>query len=200
MHEREKAKPKDDGNESADCARLRMALRSKERQLRSLQTELTELKQQHMQVQQQSEKQQQELLKLAQRLEVLRKSKAHFEAKAARTALALDAAYADLRTEREEKAFLLRLVYPHHIEDNMKATNKTHAQSPREEPLLEEPLKNFSEIDPKEDATEQVTDQLCSTQAIEGTKTESDELCSIDECKSTTPPCIFVCLSVDAGC
>lgn len=58
-----------------------------DRQLRTLQGELTELKQQHIQVQQQSEKQQQELLKLAQRLEVLRKSKGHFEAKATRTAL-----------------------------------------------------------------------------------------------------------------
>ncbi|CDJ33545.1 uncharacterized protein EMH_0083590 [Eimeria mitis] len=174
MHERDKAKPKDDSNESADCSRLRMALRSKEGY------------------------KEEEADTAGEQTNFLRTETSSCFLRYVRQAL--DAAYADLRTEREEKAFLLRLVYPHHLEDNMKATDKTHAQSPREEPLLEEPLKNFSEIDPKEDATEQVTDQLCSTQAIEGTKTESDELCSIDECKSTTPPCIFVCLSVDAGC
>ena len=58
-----------------------------DRQIRSLQAEVAELRQQHRQVQQQSDKQQQELLKLTKRLEVLRKSKAQFEAKAVRTAV-----------------------------------------------------------------------------------------------------------------
>ncbi|CDI82232.1 hypothetical protein, conserved [Eimeria acervulina] len=221
VQEGEKTKLKEDSSESAECSRLRMALRSKDRQLRILQSELTELRQQHIQVQQQSEKQQQELLKLAQRLEVLRKSKASFEAKATRTALALDAAYAHLRTEREEKAFLLRLVDPHHAGDGIKATSKAHGQPLREGTFPEAPLKRLSEIGAKQNATEQVaarsqtteshsrfiarfrrdrygeppapptvipavqgSDKFCSTQAGEGTKTESDELCSIEECKS----------------
>ncbi|CDJ61168.1 hypothetical protein, conserved [Eimeria maxima] len=154
-HQGDKPGTRDDANELADCSRLRMAIRSKDRQLRTLQGELTELKQQHIQVQQQSEKQQQELLKLAQRLEVLRKSKGHFEAKATRTALALEAAYMQLRTEREEKASLLRLACPPHLDNGAKVATKAHWQPLREGAPPEDSLKPVSEIIVQQDDMEQ---------------------------------------------
>ncbi|XP_026190437.1 uncharacterized protein LOC34620738 [Cyclospora cayetanensis] len=169
-----------------EYTRMRLAVRAKDRQIRVLQAELGELRQQHMEVQQQSNKQQKEILKLAQRLVVIRRSKAQFEAKAARTAVALAAACEHMEKEKDEKNLLMELV----------CTRATKGLEESRDSQLP-PMESGEQVANRSMGTcgPQGSEPLCSTQAVDDERAESDDLCSINECKSLKINLKFACQS-----